>query len=650
MPKLAKEEAVSFDYAGQRERRKHIFDVYSSCHDTLFNEDGDYIGPDKGRYMPPVNYVHMCLPYFAAGNPDAIRKANAVIRKLSLQECHFMPNRSLWLLRDYPHLLDGDVKQKLTDYCREHLDDFTGVDHDFVGVNDNFPCISAYTLMAGSLLFNRPGLYARGAERLHQLKEMLTRRGAASEYSSPTYSLLQLHTLAMLAELTEHDRELHTLILGCEERIWVDYLAHYFLPAGRLAGPYSRSYTETLTRWSSHPGALYVLLGERVQLRGFSGQEWNGHLAVHNHYLLTQDFHCPAYIRDWVASRSYPFAYEATTEYNSSSDKVISVQKLWSDPNSEDGEAEHDEYASGSGTISTYMTEEYSLGVASREWHCGSQTDTFVALYTAQNPIRGRKDVRMIYARYSVNDRLPGQMNEYPELGTRNSPYLFWDQGRKLGVHHERAAMMVYKPRMYARKQASSLRLMLVMPLENGEPEEIWLGDRRVEEMTGESRELCPVYLKDGHTYLAFFPLVPVNHGRQRAVRVERANDYLLLSFYNYEGAPRSFGKKEFALTGNGFVCEIGSRAEYGSFEAFRGIVGQNRIYDEYLSNTHMRDTTVRKSVYTRQGVELACEYSPVSEGIRYMTANGRVIGETKLRVDGLDEAALPFMGGGEKR
>lgn len=650
MPKLAKEEAVLFDYAGQRERRKRIFAAYSSRHDTLFNEEGDYIGPDRGRFLPPVNYVHMCLPYFAAGNPDAIRKANAVIRRISLQECHFMPNRSLWLLRHYPHLLDGDVLQKLAGYCQAHLDDFAGNDHDFVGVNDNFPCISAYTLMAGSILLNRPELYARGAARLQQLKEMLTRRGAASEYSSPTYSLLQLHTLAMLAELTEHDVELRTLILGCEERIWVDYLAHYFLPAGRLAGPYSRSYTETLIRWSSHPGALYVLLGDKVQRNGFSGQEWNEHLAVHNHYLLTHDFHCPPYIRDWVINRSYPFAYEATTEYNSSSDKVISVQKLSSDTPPQDGDAELDEYASGSGAISTYMTEEYSLGVASHEWHCGSQTDTFLALYTAQTPIRGKQDVRMVYARYSVNDRLPGQMNEYPELGTRNGPYLFWDQGRKLGVHHQRTAMMLYKPRMYARKQATSLRLMLVMPLENGEPEEIRLGGRRVEEMNGESRELCPVYLKDGHTYLAFFPLVPVDHGRKRAVRVERVNGYLLLSFYNYEGAPKSFGKKEFALTGNGFVCEIGSSAEYGSFETFRSIVGQNQIDDEYLSNTHMRDTTVRKTVYTRQGVELACEYSPVTEGVRYMTANGRVIGEAKLQADGLDTARLPFMGGGETR
>lgn len=649
MTSLIQQEAQLFDYEGQQLRRKRIFGAFAAGHGAMFSPEGEYTGPNLGHTPRPNDLMGHCVNYLGSGNPDAVRTANAVLWRLPMIECHFLPNRSLWLLRTCPHLLEKDVRKKLEEYSRSHLDGFAGEDQDFVGVNDNFPCVSAYTLMAGGLRFGRPELYERGCVRLRQLKEMLNRRGAASEYASPTYSLLQLHALAQLGELTaETDPEMHRLVLDCEARIWADYLAHYYLPADRLAGPYSRSYTSTLVEWTTHPAALYLLFGDSVP-GGLPEEEREALMVRHNHHILAADFHCPPLLREWLAGRQYPFSYEATTEFHASSDEVIGVQKLWSDPDAGPGDegAVLEEYASGSGRVSTYMTEAYSLGVASREWHCGSQTDTFLALYTTRTPIRGRRDVRTVFARYSVNDRLPGQTNAYPELGTVNGPMLFWDQGRKLGVHHKSTAMMLYKPRLYARKQVRSLRLMVLMPLSDGRPEEIWLGGRRLEGTEGEHTGLVPVCLKDGRTYMAFHPLVPVDHGRKRAVRVEEANGYLILSFYNYEGEERDFGAAEFALTGNGFVCELGSEAEDGSFAAFRERVGQGQVQveDRYLSNVHMRGAMIRKSVYSRPGVRLACEYSPVSEGIRYMTVNGRQIGEIRLLADGLDAAQLPFLG-----
>ncbi|UJF34292.1 hypothetical protein [Paenibacillus hexagrammi] len=634
-----------YDLEGQRQRKQEIFYSFSQEHHRFFSWNGDYIGKDMGHAPRPADLMQCCVTYLHGRETEAVRKANAVIRRLSMGTCHFLPYYSLFLLNTVADLLDSDVKEKLIIYSNEHLDEFAGRDHDFVGVNDNYPCISSYTLMAGGLRFQRPELVEKGKLRLGQLAEMLRRRGAPSEYNSPSYTILQIHALSAIPEL-HVDEEMSAMAKQCEHRIWVEYLSHLYLPACRLAGPYSRSYMPTLLEHGIHPSIIYVLFGNIINHFGFNNEEMTSRFKESDHHLLAADFHLPVELAEWFLNRKYPFTVEATTEFNASTDEVIGVQKLWSDPDAgpdQQSFAEFlPEYASGTGRISTYMTEGYSLGVASREWHCGSQTDTFLGIYTP--PIQGRHDVRMLFSRYSINDTLPGQTNGYPQLGTSNGPYLFWDQGRKLGLHHESTAMMLYKPRVYGRKQVTSLRLMLIMPITEGEPDELWFGEQQVSNLVGESVVLCPIFLKIGQVYTAIFPLVPTNHGRKRAIRAEKSNGFMILSFYNYEGRQRDFSKEEFLLTGSGFITEFGSEQQYGSFQLFKQAVSSHRCSDQYLTNIHMRDRTVRQTVYERGGVKLACEYSPVSEGIRYMSVNGRPIGDVALAATGLDVSKLPFI------
>ncbi|NEW07121.1 hypothetical protein GK047_14025 [Paenibacillus sp. SYP-B3998] len=633
----------------QRKRKDEIFQMYAQQHGRFFSDDGSYIGADIGFTPRPSDLMNCCVTYLFSRVPAAVEKSNQVLRRLDMIPCHFLPFYSLLLLKEVPELLHSDIVEKLEAYSRGQLDDFVGSDHDFVGVNDNFPCVSAFTIIAGGLRYGRPELIEKGKQRIGQLASMMRRRGSPSEYNSPSYTILQIHALAAIAEL-KVDEEMTVLALQCEERIWVEYLSHMFLPVGRLAGPYSRSYMPTLTEYGVHPAVLYMLFGEEMEGEGLTREEREVLFGQADHHLLAVDFHLPSALAQWFLQREYPFAMEATTEYNASTDEVVGVQKLWSDPSKAlIHEAEDDrfpEYASGIGRISTYMTRQYSLGVASHEWHCGSQTDTFLALYTSNTPNKGRKDVRMLFSRYSVNDALPGQTNKYEQLGTTNGPFLFWDQGRKVGVHHESTAMMLYKPRAYARKNVTSLRLMLILPIKDGEPDEIWMGEQpwNPSLCSQESVDMCPVYIKDGQVYTAISPLVPSNHGRKRAVRIEKQSGYIILSFYNYEGVKRDFTKDEFLLTGNGFVAELGSEQQYGSFQAFKQIVSTPVMKDEYLSNVHMRGTTVRQTVFERAGCKLACEYSPISEGIRYLSVNDRPLGHIKLAATGLDEKRLPFM------
>jgi len=54
-----------------------------------------------------------------------------------------------------------------------------------------------------------------------------------------------------------------------------------------------------------------------------------------------------------------------------------------------------------------------------------------------------------------------------------------------------------------------------------------------------------------------FNPLLLTDYGRKAAAKVSMVKDFIMVSFYNYEGEERDFARRGFLLTGNGFVTEI---------------------------------------------------------------------------------------------
>jgi len=80
------------------------------------------------------------------------------------------------------------------------------------------------------------------------------------------------------------------------------------------------------------------------------------------------------------------------------------------------------------------------------------------------------------------------------------------------------------------------------------------------------------------------------------------------------------------------------------SFEAFRKQIAECEIKDIFQSSVHSRQTFIRKTRYAREGCILECEYSPVSEGIKHMSVNGKPIEQPKLKITGFDTSQLPFM------
>ncbi|WNR42817.1 hypothetical protein [Paenibacillus roseipurpureus] len=643
-------EKTYYDIQGQKERADQILGLLVRYHLHDFNAEGQYTGPDEvfGAIRERLWFGYTFL---AEGSERARATGNTIIETSNYHHCHFAPKIAIQLIMKYGDRLTAGARQRLISYLEESIDECAIEEMNFVGVNDNFPCMSTYAALLGGKLLSRPDIYAIGVKRLHQLKCMLTRRGFVSEYNSPTYTGIQIETLASLAEHLK-DAELRQIALQCEERLWADQLARLHFPTSQVAGPYSRAYTIDSVGHRLH-AEIYAVLGDLLPVNPFNtifasrnadpGYQLHLNMAFEHVTIaatMCTTYHCPEELVQHALNKSYPYEITGTSEFSSSSDDHAAPSDL--DPILT---ADLVEYPAGFGPNTTYMTENYALGTATHEFHNGDQTNS-IHLLLRRDPSQepSLRNARAVYPKYIVNDKKPGQTNEYERMSTSAGNYHLWDEGRKLAFQHKQTAMVLYKPKRFGRLQVTSLKLTVLLPCPYSEPDEIWLGNRKLKDLTGENLEPCPVYVKDGAVYMAFHPLLLTNHGRQAAVRVERVNGYLALSFFNYEGDARDFDPHTFVLTGNGFVVQVSSEDESGGFEAFRERVSQAQIEDKNLSSPHSRRTVLRRTTFQSEGVTLACEYSPISEGIRYMEVNGQALANEKLAITGYDVSRLPFM------
>lgn len=623
-------EKVKNSPENQKLRCDKIAELVTGYQVKHFNENGEWDAPEL--FIPLRERLYFSLTFLRSGQSDAVRKANGIIRNASYGRCTFSPMIAIQILLKYRDLLDKDAEDLLLAYVRSEMEPEAQSDFEYVGVNDNFPSMAVYVLIIGGQLLGMPEMIALGKERLGQFKALFIRRGVASEYNSPTYSSIQLLAMAEIGLYAE-DEEIREMALGCQTRIWADVLGHFHKETSQIAGPYSRAYGGDSAGYTGLVRmVLYALFGDAlpVNIMNTLLETENGSADgyVHNGAAFTQInavwltdtvYTCPNELIELALNKKYPYEMTATTEFTCSSDMPPFDPPVWPE-----GECANYEYPAGKGTITTYMTEDYALGTASHEFHNGVQTDSFHILYRRKAPALKQRDIGAVYARYIVNEKEP-----------KTGMALLEDNGRKLGIQHKNTAMMLYKPKPYLKNQVSSLKLALVFPALGNSVEEVWLGNKK---MTGDSlvsEEVCSVFVKDGPVYMAFHPLIATDHGRTAAVTAKKTGDYLTVSFYNYVGEARDFTMREMLLTGNGFVAEVGSQEEYGSFEAFCEKTKQFAVKDEWQATVHSRFSTLRKTSYEKDGVRIECEYSPVTEGIKQITVNGREPENPKLFISG---------------
>jgi hypothetical protein len=638
---------TEWNETAQARRRDRLFHLHREWAGHIFEPDGTYRLvsdrwnprlPDERRMGDPRVRAWHAFAFFA-GNPTDIRLANAILRKTDFSpDYDFFVCGLIQLWKRHREAFEPDILER-TEACLRACGPAQISGAGFVGLNDNFPAMSTLILVLAGEHTGRPELVGLGVARMRELVGRLDRDGTIAEFNSPTYLALTMACMADLANYAETD-EARRLALRIEQQIWFDVCARFHPGTSQMGGPTSRSYTaDSCGHMHNTRYVLNIAFGSDLVFINHERYAFadDSRLSPHHDdpmfnaangvWVAAADFHVPDACGRMMIARAYPFEVTGTA----------SCAFAWQpdDWRVTDGAREKERFRSlvvhryAPVLLTTYHTEDYSVASSSGAHACGdgAQHDAFFVAYRRRRPEATSKltldDMRTVYARYVFNESQPSSVES-----------LLPDQGRKTCVQQGPVALVLYRPGIGVLNSITSMRLTVVLPTFFNEPDQVWLGDRRLETLEGESPASVPIFVRDGMTWLAFRPLALTDYGRRLAVRVRRVERFLTLDFYNYEGAARAlnFSYQAPLFTQNGFAFEIATEGEGISFDAFRRRVSEARIDDDFKD-------CLRRVSYRRDGVDLRIHYDPTNDGvIPAAWINGQSREMPRFRATGLNE------------
>jgi hypothetical protein len=606
---------AAWDPAGQRARRGEIFGLHQKACGPLFDEQGKWIG----RSTSPGGRERLWHAMSLLESEATRDKGNAVIREAFAMRgrkelgsfSHFEFTASTQLLARDKGELTPENHALLTGLVTETFARRGPIR--WLGYNDNFPAMDNVVATLGGEMLDDKNSRERGLDGMQKLLEYFVRRGLLAEYTSSTYSPV---TLACFADIAEYarDAEARRMALEIEHHVWLDLATHFHAPTDILAGPHSRAYNvDSVGHLHQFHMLFYQVFGDKLWLNPkrflfppIEKQEIHHDgdvpfMQCSNVWIAGPTYHPRAEIERIAFSKPFPYRVTGTSEHGTATGVVMNL----SASGKFEASSEVMEYAGGELVCTTYMMPDYAVGSATVQFHDGNQTDTFFVNYRRAANAQSIRDTGTIFCRYTVNDDGPGREWTDPRSGERSRDLLA-DSGRVRAVQKDGTVLALYQAKAQFLDDYKALRLTVVLP-------EFYRELKRVEV----TNDPDMVWVEDEFLFASFRPLILTNRGRKGAVRVERENGYAAIQLVNYEGPPRRFTRKELLETCNGFVAEIGSRAEYGNFDRFKARVLEGRVEDEMAAGQ-------RITRYRRPGVQLDLCHTLYYSQVKYILIDGK--------------------------
>jgi len=564
--------------------------------------------PEKKMVVIPRETVWYAITLFEERSPESIAFANDLIENLPDSDGTHTPASLIVVWHLYSELLTEAAKQRIRRYLDKCMLEAVLTRYD--AGNVNHPLGAYVTLACGGPLLGNDlagqigqryleilAWWARGLRSQHH------RVATFAEYNSPTYSATDLWFLNILASFCPH-KETAALAQELEEAMWIEVAAYYHHGSNQLCGPHSRAYQEGST------GGMNMILATLWHASGepiYLNPELDL-LFEHESDLIglalpaVLDFNFPKVARELAFAKRQPFLIQQVTycqQYHENS----TIE--------EDGERVYvpdDEiYAGGWGDMTCYMTEEYALGTASRQYVNGGHNDTFTIRLRRAEQVQSMADFRNIYTRGVYNHAVVGQDNHCHLVGKEISKTFLYEEGRDGIFQHRNKAIVCYFPKRAGHLGVEQARLDIIMghfaPLD-----ELVVGDQLVEAYPYDFDWTEPVCFRDFRTYVAFIPLQPVCVGREKPGSIWEANDHLMISIFNYEGPPQDFTRDQMSRMNNGFVCELSDADHFPSLAEFAAHIRANQVVEETSPGG------IRTLSYRSDGEEMRFVYDPLRD------------------------------------
>ena len=581
-----------FKDQAQRERWENLIKIYLDDVRGSVSADGTITGFfDDSPDVALRERMWVAYSLLSDTLEESIQKANQIIERSNMITeageytcCHFVPMIAAQMILKHRNKLGEKAYDLLFRYLCASLPEMVdNPEFEFVGVNDNFPCMASFAAIVGGQLVGNEAAIEWGTGNLKSLCSMLKRRGVQSEHTSPTYTPIQILALAEIVNYAE-DGTIKTLALYAERRLSLGVLAFYHRNFGKMCGPYSRAYVVDSTA-SVHMMDfwLYAVMGiktisaldemfdEEKRNRVMHGSRWFE--TVQFIWVSNCEYHVGEKMIKEALTRGFPYEVRATCEYSSSRCDAS-------------GGNEDAIYPAGENEISCYMTEEYAVGVSKVPFHNGIQTESFYLICKNCDKVKHSKDLQAVYLRYVLNDEKP--------LTTQ----LLGDRGRKIGLMNKNMGFIGYRPdKKLVGETVTSLKLSILIPQLYDAPVQIVCKGR-------------DIYLRIYNTFVAFYAL---NQGGD--VRVEKTDAFTMVSLYNYAGEEKTFTLEEYFDTVNGVLFAVADASEC-SFEAF--MQREKSISDKLIKTSHSRQSRLRTVCFEYEGKSLELEYDVACCGVKY--------------------------------
>ncbi|MBN1348694.1 hypothetical protein JXJ21_04730 [candidate division KSB1 bacterium] len=542
--------------------------------------------------------------------------ANRILEKLVVTDGTHSPCTLFVIYKRYSGKLSPAAEKNILKNLAENLPQSAMVRYS--DGNVNHPLAAWVNLICSGDLLNQPACVLLGERLLAAFQKTISSRrhkrhkqAEMSEYNSPTYTALTLWFLAVAAEFAGNP-DIKALARSLEECLWLNVAMHWHEPSQQFAGPFSRAYSEDSLGGFS---ALHCTFGYAMQTDLFVepalAQRYRHPSAlIENAFVAILNFNMPAAARRMAFKKPYPYYFRMTTyceQYHENS-------RL-----SEDGKSistfDDDVYPGGWGDLTTYLTDEYCLGTASRPYVNAGHSDGFSLRYRRAGKVASLQDFRGVYTRMVFNGAVVGQDNECHVCGFPITRDYLYEEGRLFSYQHRNKAIVCYAPKRAGHLAVRELRLDLIF---TGQAAFDFLSvDRReVRELPFEFRAVGKIVIADFNTYIAILPIPPSDDAPSG--RIWHHEDHLIISFYNYQGPVMDLTREQMSQTRNGFACLLETRENFPELKDFQAYV-ENLGIEEELTAPFVRNVRFRIGAD-----EMALSVDPVSERILRRMWNGQ--------------------------
>ncbi len=445
---------------------------------------------------------------------------------------------------------------------------------DFWFVNDNWPmCASAIQVLGGEILGNQDLIQA-GLDKLRHYSRLMAAVGSqahrpcgvSSEHNSPTYTAVQITPMTVLARCSQIE-EAQVRGQNWSEFLFMDLASHWHRDLQQQCGPYARAYQDNLLGGA---GTTRLLLnkvwGPLFIDPEVAWQQDHQHDLAFAAIVAATDYECPSYLRHIALHKSYPYEVKASC--------ALYTQDTAYPCNLGPSSVE----------LYSYLTDRWMLGSASRGYHAHiGQATSPIVHWRRRAPVQTMQDFGVMYFRYQFDDKLPNQENWEAFSDSFRETCHLREDGHLHDLQHENTVVHLTQPQWYFR-QAESLKQSALVPL-YAEVEEVYAGGQQIAEFPYQSAQAETVFVRDSGVAIGLRPLEVTNLGREVCTRVEKANDHLIISWYNYQGPRREFSFDELIRMQNGLVVQVADCPDEESFRQFQQRLESAQLADEIVGD-----------------------------------------------------------------